>query len=49
MASEEEVRKRDDVLDAWRRDLEAARYAAQRAQRQYDPADPQNRLVADEL
>jgi len=48
LASEEETRKQDDVLDAWRRDLEAARYAAQRAQRQYDAADPQNRLVADE-
>src|SRR5246127_1779758 len=35
--------------NAWRRDLEAARYAGQRAQRQYDAADPQNRLVADEL
>ena len=29
--------------------VEAARYAAQRAQKQYDAADPQNRLVADEL
>jgi MtN3 and saliva related transmembrane protein len=45
----EEAHKQDDVLDAWRRDLEAARYAAQRAQKQYDAADPQNRLVADEL
>jgi hypothetical protein len=49
LASEEEAHKQDDVLDAWRRDLEAARYAAQRAQKQYDAADPQNRLVADEL
>ena len=49
MASEEEVRQRDDVLDALRRDLEAAQYAAQRAQKQYDRADPDNRLVADEL
>lgn len=31
------------------RDLEAARYAAQRAQRQYDAADPENRLVTGEL
>jgi hypothetical protein len=31
------------------RDLQAARYLAQRAQRQYDAADPENRLVADEL
>src|SRR5258708_37119965 len=49
LAGQEEARKQDDVLDAWRRDLEAARYAAQRAQKQYDAADPQNRLVADEL
>ena len=49
LAGEEEAHKQDDVLDAWRRDLEAARYAAQRAQKQYDAADPQNRLVADEL
>jgi hypothetical protein len=46
LASEEETRKQDDVLDAWRRDLEAARYAAQRAQRQYDAADPQERVSA---
>jgi DNA invertase Pin-like site-specific DNA recombinase len=49
MATEEEIRKRDDVLEALRRDLEAARYTAQRAQKQYDHADPENRLVADEL
>ena len=39
LASEEEGRKRDEVVEALRRDLEAARYAAQRAQRQYDAAD----------
>src|SRR6185295_1091540 len=49
MASEEEAHKRDEVVEALRRDLEAARYAAQRAQKQYDHADPENRLVADEL
>jgi len=49
LASEEEGRKQDEVVEALRRDLEAARYAAQRAQRQYDAADPENRLVADEL
>ena len=49
MASQEEVRQRDEVLEALRRDLEAARYTAQRAQKQYDHADPENRLVADEL
>src|SRR5262249_46658957 len=34
---------------ALRRDLEAARYEAQRAQKQFDAVDPENRLVADEL
>jgi hypothetical protein len=41
--------RRDDAFEALSRDLEAARYAAQRAQRQYDGADPENRLVASEL
>lgn len=49
MACEEEVHKRDEVLAALERDLEAARYAAQRAQKQYDHTDPENRLVAGEL
>lgn len=49
LASEEEARKQDQVLQALRRDLEAARYSAGRAQKQYDAADPENRLVADEL
>ena len=42
-------RQQDEVLQAWTRELEAARYAAQRAQKQYDATDPENRLVADEL
>jgi len=41
--------RRDQVGEALGRDLEAARYAADRAFRQYDAADPANRLVADEL
>jgi DNA invertase Pin-like site-specific DNA recombinase len=49
LANQEEARRRDDVLEALQRDLEAARYAAQRAQRQYDATDPENRLVASEL
>ena len=49
LASEEQARKQDEVLEALNRDLEAARYAARRAQKQYDAADPENRLVADEL
>ncbi len=49
MAREEDVHKHDEVLAVLQRDLQAARYAAQRAQKQYDAADPENRLVADEL
>ena len=41
--------RRDQVRDALMRDLEAARYSADRAFRQYDAADPENRLVAAEL
>lgn len=41
--------RRDQVRDALGRDLEAARYAVDRAFRQYDAADPENRLVAAEL
>jgi DNA invertase Pin-like site-specific DNA recombinase len=50
VAAETEVKeRRDQVRDALMRDLEAARYAADRAFRQYDAADPANRLVANEL
>jgi DNA invertase Pin-like site-specific DNA recombinase len=41
--------QRDEAREALVRDLEAARYAADRAFRQYDAADPENRLVAGEL
>jgi DNA invertase Pin-like site-specific DNA recombinase len=50
IAAEAEVsQQRDQVRDALGRDLEAARYVADRAFRQYDAADPANRLVAGEL
>ena len=48
-AEAEASRRRDQVREALTRDLEAARYAADRAFRQYDAADPANRLVAGEL
>ena len=48
-AAKDAGERRDQVRDALRRDLEAARYAADRAFRQYDAADPANRLVAGEL
>jgi hypothetical protein len=48
-ADREETHRRDEVLEALRRDLEAARYAADKAFRQYDATDPANRLVTAEL
>jgi len=48
-AEAEAGHRRDQVRDALLRDLEAACYAADRAFRQYDAADPANRLVAGEL
>lgn len=41
--------QRADVVEALRLEVQAARYAADRAHAQYDAVDPVNRLVADEL
>jgi hypothetical protein len=49
VASEAAAQQQDEVLNAWTRELEAARYVARRAQKQYDATDPDNRLVANEL
>jgi DNA invertase Pin-like site-specific DNA recombinase len=49
LAHEDRARQRDDILEALQRDLQAARYRADRAHRQYDAADPENRLVTAEL
>jgi len=48
-AAEQAADRRDQAREALGRDLEAARYTADRAFRQYDAADPANRLVAGEL
>jgi hypothetical protein len=48
-ADADSAAQRDRVREALLLDLEAARYAADRAFRQYDAADPTNRLVAAEL
>jgi DNA invertase Pin-like site-specific DNA recombinase len=48
-AARQATEQRDQVRQALGRDLEAVRYAADRAFRQYDAADPANRLVAGEL
>src|ERR1700682_2839418 len=47
VASKAAAHQQDEVLAAWTRELEAAQYAARRAQKQYDATDPENRLVAD--
>ena len=49
LASEQESLQQDEIVSALKRELEAARYTAQRAQKQYDTTDPDNRLVASEL
>jgi hypothetical protein len=48
-ASEEEARGLDDVVSSLSLAAEEARYAVDRARRQYDAIDPENRLVAAEL
>jgi DNA invertase Pin-like site-specific DNA recombinase len=48
-AEAQAAHRRDQVRDALMRDLQAARYSLDRAFRQYDAADPANRLVAAEL
>ncbi|MEO6380958.1 MAG: recombinase family protein [Nitrobacter sp.] len=48
-AEKQAGQRRDQVREVLLRDLEAARYTADRAFRQYDAADPANRLVAGEL
>ena len=48
-AAKQASQRRDQVREVLGRDLEAARYAADRAFRQYDAADPANRLVTGEL
>ncbi len=48
-AETQTVARRDQARELMMRDLEAARYAAERAFRQYDAADPENQLVTGEL
>jgi hypothetical protein len=45
----EGVAQHDHAVEALRLELKSARYAAERAERQYDAAEPENRLVVDEL
>src|SRR5438874_7406753 len=47
--SEELAREQAQVARQWQLRLERARYEAERARRQYDQCEPENRLVAREL
>lgn len=49
LAGQEQQAQQNQVLAALQLDLQAARYAAQRAFKQYNAVDPENRLVAEEL
>jgi len=48
-AAEDIERERQRTHQHWRRELERASYKANRAKRQYDAVEPENRLVAREL
>ena len=48
-AARQKTEKEDEVLRVLSLELQAARYEAERAQLQYDLADPENRLVTGEL
>jgi DNA invertase Pin-like site-specific DNA recombinase len=45
----EETHRRDELIETLLLELKAGRYAAELARRQYDAADPDNRLVTAEL
>jgi len=49
LASEQEILRQEEILCVLKRELEAARYSARRAEKQYEATDPDNRLVASEL
>jgi DNA invertase Pin-like site-specific DNA recombinase len=49
LAAKDEHHSQDEVIDSLTLELQAAGYVSQRAWKQYDAVDPENRLVADEL
>ena len=50
LSAADDVRQQTEQLEShWKLQLERARYQTQRARRQYDAAEPENRLVAREL
>jgi DNA invertase Pin-like site-specific DNA recombinase len=48
-AWEDYCRQEDEIVDSLQLELQQARYDSQRAWKQYDSTDPENRLVASEL
>jgi excisionase family DNA binding protein len=49
LVQEQSQQQGEDVERAWRLQIEKAEYEAQRAERQYDAVEPENRVVAREL
>ncbi len=49
LVQEQGRRKGEDVERAWRLQIEKAEYEAQRAERQYNASEPENRIVTREL
>jgi DNA invertase Pin-like site-specific DNA recombinase len=49
LATEQDSLQREEILSVLNRELEAARYSARRAEKQFEATDPDNRLVASEL
>jgi hypothetical protein len=49
LAAKDAVNRQDELIEALSMDLQAARFGADHARRQYDAVDPDNRLVAGEL
>ena len=49
LAAEQETVQQDEIISVLKTELEAARYSARRAEKQYEATDPDNRLVASEL
>lgn len=49
LATAQERLQQEELLSVLKRELEAARYSARRAEKQYEATDPDNRLVASQL
>src|SRR5438309_6716195 len=49
LATEQDALQQEEIISVLKRELEAARYSARRAEKQYEATDPDNRLVASEL